>query len=811
MTSVQDRGNPRLLSAAAGGRATPTPQTPLDLYTANLPPHLLPWILSTHLQQLARAHQKKKRTVQQKNMLDLEQKPLDLSAKAHHPLPHHPLHFPTNKIFTEDPLRAKAIVDAKTSPSRGRRRGDMSKRSYTEEELQAALRDIQSGKLGTRRAAVIYGIPRSTLRNKVYKLAMERERSKKLAEQLTKVESTTSGPLPGLPPITCNPQSQASSLPVPSEDNFQNLLRLRVAEKLEELNQKGQVSLNGAEKDKDQVVESVLKPLMDNIANLALNKDNKELPTDIQSSISFYPQLSNFIKGIVEERYNEELRRSKLRANGVHNISHLEGFKDQNNDLSVPSYSPSCNGGSSEDHARESNITSQSFISSIGNSNLRDMLAQMIGHKGMENGLTTDDKVSKSNCKMSNTLVWDSKTMMLQPQTKKMDSNNSTISGKGSRPKRGKYRNYDRENLLKAVQAVQSGEMSVHRAGSFYGVPHSTLEYKVKERHLNRGKNKKDSASPNDFISNSSIYSLDPRREYSNDASVDATISSTIDLTQDETSNKSFDSVSDIQPALKRVKTESEAISPFTPFSSTSLSSSPLTAPAIPSAPLLSSPFSLWNSPFYASQMMRRIHEIAAKNNPSGQSTSPTPDREQSSSPPFLPQSMSPSAPQNSVQTSVFQGSMLDKLLRSKTTSPGVSESSFTLSKSIPSLGQLSNTYSSPTSEAPAVFVSSSLAGLNKGMVTEQPIKPVREATPPIIQAQELMPFCAFPSLPSMLAVRSTLAAALQRQTTPPHTPPQESTADSPPPRLPSPEVNIMPLPMLKEIPQSTIVGADQP
>jgi hypothetical protein len=50
------------------------------------------------------------------------------------------------------------------------------RRTYTEEELQAALRDIQSGKLGTRRAAVLYGIPRSTLRNKVYKLAMEKER-----------------------------------------------------------------------------------------------------------------------------------------------------------------------------------------------------------------------------------------------------------------------------------------------------------------------------------------------------------------------------------------------------------------------------------------------------------------------------------------------------------------------------------------------------------------------------------------------------------------------------------------------------------
>lgn len=58
--------------------------------------------------------------------------------------------------------------------------------------------------------------------------------------------------------------------------------------------------------------------------------------------------------------------------------------------------------------------------------------------------------------------------------------------GKGTRPKRGKYRNYDRDSLVEAVRAVQRGEMSVHRAGSYYGVPHSTLEYKVKERHLMR-------------------------------------------------------------------------------------------------------------------------------------------------------------------------------------------------------------------------------------------------------------------------------------------------------------------------------------
>lgn len=50
------------------------------------------------------------------------------------------------------------------------------------------------------------------------------------------------------------------------------------------------------------------------------------------------------------------------------------------------------------------------------------------------------------------------------------------------------FRKYDKGALEKAVLSVRKGEMSVHRAGSFYGVPHSTLEYKVKERNLLRSK-----------------------------------------------------------------------------------------------------------------------------------------------------------------------------------------------------------------------------------------------------------------------------------------------------------------------------------
>jgi hypothetical protein len=80
------------------------------------------------------------------------------------------------------------------------------------------------------------------------------------------------------------------------------------------------------------------------------------------------------------------------------------------------------------------------------------------------------------------------KEMIMHTVTKRLTKSDSSSDDckRVTRPKRGKYRNYDQGNLLEAVKAVQRGEMSVHRAGTFYGVPHSTLEYKVKERHLLR-------------------------------------------------------------------------------------------------------------------------------------------------------------------------------------------------------------------------------------------------------------------------------------------------------------------------------------
>uniref|UniRef100_A0A4W5JUP0 HTH psq-type domain-containing protein n=1 Tax=Hucho hucho TaxID=62062 RepID=A0A4W5JUP0_9TELE len=54
---------------------------------------------------------------------------------------------------------------------------------------------------------------------------------------------------------------------------------------------------------------------------------------------------------------------------------------------------------------------------------------------------------------------------------------------KQSRKKRGRYRQYDHDLLEEAVTMVMGGRMSVSKAQVVYGIPHSTLEYKVKERN----------------------------------------------------------------------------------------------------------------------------------------------------------------------------------------------------------------------------------------------------------------------------------------------------------------------------------------
>ena len=150
--------------------------------------------------------------------------------------------------------------------------------------------------------------------------------------------------------------------------------------------------------------------------------------------------------------------------------------------------------------------------------------------------------------------------------------------------------------------------MSVHRAGSYYGVPHSTLEYKVKERHLMRPRKREPKTQPEEL----------KRRE---DGSV---------LRLSSVNEKPAQHSPSSQPKVSK--------SPFTPPSSLPTTPNGLKIPALfeaahPFAP--ATPFPFWSTPFHqlamdysrgsafssnpehllASHFVQRIQEESAKSN----------------------------------------------------------------------------------------------------------------------------------------------------------------------------------------------------
>ncbi|XP_074106738.1 ecdysone-induced protein 93F isoform X2 [Cotesia typhae] len=468
------------------------------------------------------------------------------------------------------------------------------RRTYTEEELQAALRDIQSGKLGTRRAAVIYGIPRSTLRNKVYKLAMERERDASLTSThshthesgvsastntsttllTTTTITTTTATTPSTPNTTQNASANTPSSPMDEADDKE---------------------LSGAE-DEKEVEKALLKPLLsleDLVRFSALEAGGGDslrtlLQRGQESGTEWpgfeHPNIGPYIQKMLAaaapfkdlesqdykipeamKRLMTEDKRTHNNLNGDQNqqqLVHSHQFHQSsqvqqnlpmtNNDfnpaieeeasdsaqgraiLKIPSYKPAGTSGSSKNNGEPTSTafaqgfaaisgtatspglieraspafsgTSSPTNSLVGKAvgvNFRDVIAKSISSKFQEGqsnlaGQPSAPGQAAAILSDSNPYKRGRYTPPQQPQSQqqsqiqqqKLQSQDSkskaSSGGKGTRPKRGKYRNYDRDSLVEAVRAVQRGEMSVHRAGSYYGVPHSTLEYKVKERHLMR-------------------------------------------------------------------------------------------------------------------------------------------------------------------------------------------------------------------------------------------------------------------------------------------------------------------------------------
>nr|WOA06339.1 E93 [Thermobia domestica] len=642
--------------------------------TAGTPSSLLypqfPWYLSPHLG--SRYPATKGDTLEvpsskQEPSLPSTEQPLDLSAKPRSALAEGSSSADRLSSFLRVPDN-KHIFKAKPRMS-----NVAGRRTYTEEELQAALRDIQSGKLGTRRAAVIYGIPRSTLRNKVYKLAMEKERD----HQLQKA-----------PDIKREPEEPASEKAGgESEDkkslSMEDLVKFPGFSASESLRHLLQGRKGGKQNENLAMMypyrefagleRSVLGPYISHLLS-GNNQDHIKNSAAVldKSDLSKFPLLPEFVRRMTEERLVEEQKRQQM--NGVHSsvgdipekrekprtASVIQSEKlgemllsasergggtptsvsASNVILKIPSFKPSKNGVASEETcpslAKAETVSdvlesSQTMISAGANSGScsPDLVAsKAIGATSVKEviakSITQRVQNSENESKVPQTNDDSTAPPLKKPKlggppatvASPNSQNNNTAedknaqkskSGKGTRPKRGKYRNYDRDSLVEAVKAVQRGEMSVHRAGSYYGVPHSTLEYKVKERHLMRPRKreakqqqrleeKKDDA---DKKANKLKYPLSATPTVKAKPSVLSPPNNIVSPSSSATTN-----------GLKIPPIFDPTLSPLTypPF------------PFWPSAPYLPFEFSQYSAEqFFASQMMQRLQEDARQHegNPS--------------------------------------------------------------------------------------------------------------------------------------------------------------------------------------------------
>lgn len=527
------------------------------------------------------------------------------------------------------------------------------RRTYTEEELQNALQDILSGKLGTRRAAVLYGIPRSTLRNKVYKLAMEHKREVPLMPPVVNVldaldQEDEDKDGSGAEDEKDIEKSISSNVLSP-----ENLMRLSTARSSaltvgstpkyggnSMYENSAVISATSHSTSKDQPAKSQMAPATSQTPPIATNPwldpvmlqnlilaggfmqqkyDDpafQELFRNllIQQQELMKEQMKSSASNSVTSCANEHLNGKSSTGSGsdtqhfMHNLSMMQqnmhtrilksdtpdtassaDANDPNDDsaviLKIPSYKPVAGSSSSSKNGENTggdttpHTTSPSLLSRSPHSHMARMSpATSSGGGILQRPLNSEsvspphggpgilslkDVIAKSITRTFNQQVSSPDAMSssgkpsIEPyeqykrpsisvikslggtdmsrfgaspnmmsggnsSSRMNDSNSNAQSlagGKGTRPKRGKYRNYDRDSLVEAVKAVQRGEMSVHRAGSYYGVPHSTLEYKVKERHLMRPRKREPKPQPLDGIGSSSGASSSTNKEIGSGAS----------------------------------------------------------------------------------------------------------------------------------------------------------------------------------------------------------------------------------------------------------------------------------------------------
>ncbi len=247
-----------------------------------------------------------------------------------------------------------------------------------------------------------------------------------------------------------------------------------------------------------------------NIHSLALAKphsaDNSDDFTTNLTSTSTIPLLPDLIRKLAEDQIVET---AQTRTNSYSNQllkgdksdaqQDMSGNCNNNVILKVPSYKPKTSSAvmthsdmcQQQVQQQQQNVTisdinepvnkcsvstSSSHLESDERVNqfesktfsLKEIIAKSISQRLYTTSAKLSPNVVHSEDSSSDALVSDDKysgSCDAKLSGNVSDHSNPSTPEKRNRPKRGRYRNYNRDDLAKAVKAVQRGEMSVHRAG----------------------------------------------------------------------------------------------------------------------------------------------------------------------------------------------------------------------------------------------------------------------------------------------------------------------------------------------------------
>lgn len=349
----------------------------------------------------------------------------------------------------QQPLKVPAIKMHKTQTKGTRPHRTLGSSNYTQDDLKLALQEVRQGKLGTRRAAMLYGIPRSTIRNHLHRM---RDRATP-----DEVSNSSTKPTPDLEDIDYNSNDNAAKL--------RNFLRSRARGGSGKT-----LKMTKLQKCLDQAI------IKDLVHTCAFMKEKTKEENGEAKLKEKYQEHSKGAVGLPQDLFEHLI----VRLIEVERVQSLNGREHKKKATKF---------------LKDTSLLKQPTLTTDVDMKVPDfkaMLASMnnsaVGHGSIVKKTTTEEAAC---LKMP-----PARMIKTEDRSSSLSSNNNNNQGllyDGSqdhaetrRNKRGRYRCYDGDSLLQAVDIVERGEMTIARASTYFGIPHSTLEYKVRERQLRR-------------------------------------------------------------------------------------------------------------------------------------------------------------------------------------------------------------------------------------------------------------------------------------------------------------------------------------